>query len=51
MEVSRAALVRDILYVFQDIFDKNIKKSNTGNCYKVKGKTKLNKPLRDAVAV
>uniref|UniRef100_A0A5F9CUW0 Tubulin gamma complex component 3 n=1 Tax=Oryctolagus cuniculus TaxID=9986 RepID=A0A5F9CUW0_RABIT len=45
-EVTEAALVRDILYVFQGI-DGKIKMSNTENCYKVEGKANLSKSLRD----
>ena len=37
MEVTEAALVRDILYVFQGIDGKNIKMSHSENCYKVEG--------------
>lgn len=37
-EVTEAALVRDILYVFQGIDGKNIKMSSTENCYKVEAK-------------
>lgn len=44
MEVTEAALVRDILYVFQGIDGKNIKMSNTENCYKVEGKVQQLKP-------
>ncbi|XP_077872477.1 gamma-tubulin complex component 3 isoform X2 [Ictidomys tridecemlineatus] len=47
MEITEAALVRDILYVFQGIDGKNIKMSNTENCYKVEGKANLSKSLRD----
>ncbi|XP_004631222.1 gamma-tubulin complex component 3 [Octodon degus] len=47
MEVTEAALVRDILYVFQGIDGKNIKMSNADNCYKVEGKANLSKSLRD----
>uniref|UniRef100_A0A8C2ULA3 Tubulin gamma complex component 3 n=1 Tax=Chinchilla lanigera TaxID=34839 RepID=A0A8C2ULA3_CHILA len=47
MEITEAALVRDILYVFQGIDGKNIKMSSTDNCYKVEGKANLNKSLRD----
>ena len=47
MEVTEAALVRDILYVFQGIDGKNIKMSSTENCYKVEAKANLNKSLRD----
>lgn len=38
LEVTEAALVRDILYVFQGIDGKNIKMSNAENCYKVEAK-------------
>lgn len=38
LEVTEAALVRDILYVFQGIDGKNIKMSSTENCYKVEAK-------------
>lgn len=38
LEVTEAALVRDILYVFQGIDGKNIKMSSTENCYKVDAK-------------
>ena len=37
-EVTEAALVRDILYVFQGIDGKNIKMSTSENCYKVEAK-------------
>nr|BAE38222.1 unnamed protein product [Mus musculus] len=47
LEVTEAALVRDILYVFQGIDGKNIKMSSTENCYKVEAKANLNKSLRD----
>lgn len=40
-EVSEAALVRDILYVFQGIDGKFIKMSAQENCYKTDGKVKL----------
>ncbi|XP_064441963.1 gamma-tubulin complex component 3 isoform X7 [Mirounga angustirostris] len=46
-EVTEAALVRDILYVFQGIDGKNIKMSNAENCYKVEAKANLSKSLRD----
>ncbi|XP_022263871.1 gamma-tubulin complex component 3 isoform X2 [Canis lupus baileyi] len=46
-EVTEAALVRDILYVFQGIDGKNIKMSTTENCYKVEAKANLSKSLRD----
>ncbi|KAM9189827.1 gamma-tubulin complex component 3 isoform 2-T2 [Dugong dugon] len=47
VEITEAALVRDILYVFQGIDGKIIKMSNTENCYKAEGKANLNKSLRD----
>ncbi|XP_033290914.1 gamma-tubulin complex component 3 isoform X3 [Orcinus orca] len=47
VEVAEAALVRDILYVFQGIDGRNVKMSNADNCYKVEGKANLNKSLRD----
>lgn len=37
-EVSEAALVRDILYVFQGIDGKFIKMSAPENCYKIDSK-------------
>lgn len=37
-EVSEAALVRDILYVFQGIDGKFIKMSGQENCYKIDSK-------------
>lgn len=37
-EVSEAALVRDILYVFQGIDGKFIKMSAQDNCYKIDSK-------------
>ncbi|XP_054479568.1 gamma-tubulin complex component 3 [Anoplopoma fimbria] len=46
-EVSEAALVRDILYVFQGIDGKFIKMSGQENCYKIDGKVVLCKSLRD----
>uniref|UniRef100_A0A8C7QS61 Tubulin gamma complex component 3 n=1 Tax=Oncorhynchus mykiss TaxID=8022 RepID=A0A8C7QS61_ONCMY len=46
-EVGEAALVRDILYVFQGIDGKFIKMSNTDNCYKIDSKVVLCKSLRD----
>jgi len=46
-EVTEAALVRDILYVFQGIDGKNVKMSSTENCYKVEAKANLSKSLRD----
>ncbi|XP_067569746.1 gamma-tubulin complex component 3 isoform X3 [Pseudorca crassidens] len=50
VEVAEAALVRDILYVFQGIDGRNVKMSNADNCYKVEGKANLNKSLRDTTA-
>ncbi|KAB0341383.1 hypothetical protein FD754_018309 [Muntiacus muntjak] len=47
VEVTEAALVRDILYVFQGIDGRNVKMSAADNCYKVEGKANLNKSLRD----
>ena len=44
MEVAEAALVRDILYVFQGIDGRNVKMSNADNCYKVEGKVRSLKP-------
>ncbi|XP_040480687.1 gamma-tubulin complex component 3 isoform X4 [Ursus maritimus] len=38
-EVTEAALVRDILYVFQGIDGKHIKMGNTENCYRVEAKS------------
>lgn len=38
--MTEAALVRDILYVFQGIDGKHIKMSNTENCYKVEAKVR-----------
>ncbi|TNM94353.1 hypothetical protein fugu_002529 [Takifugu bimaculatus] len=46
-EVSEAALVRDILYVFQGIDGKFIKLSAQDNCYKIDSKVVLCKSLRD----
>ncbi|KAM6892640.1 gamma-tubulin complex component 3 [Lycodopsis pacificus] len=46
-EVSEAALVRDILYVFQGIDGKFIKMSAQENCYKIDSKVVLCKSLRD----
>ncbi|XP_061745113.1 gamma-tubulin complex component 3 isoform X1 [Nerophis ophidion] len=46
-EVTEAALVRDILYVFQGIDGKFIKMSAQDNCYKIDGKVVVNKSLRD----
>uniref|UniRef100_A0A480TXD0 Gamma-tubulin complex component 3 isoform 1 n=1 Tax=Sus scrofa TaxID=9823 RepID=A0A480TXD0_PIG len=47
VEVTEAALVRDILYVFQGIDGKHVKMSNADNCYTVEGKANLSKSLRD----
>ncbi|XP_036311998.1 gamma-tubulin complex component 3 isoform X3 [Pipistrellus kuhlii] len=49
-DVTEAALVRDILYVFQGIDGKIIKLNNTENCYKAEGKANLNKSLRDTTS-
>ncbi|CAN9498182.1 unnamed protein product [Ophioblennius macclurei] len=46
-EVSEAALVRDILYVFQGIDGKFIKMNAQDNCYKIDSKVVLCKSLRD----
>uniref|UniRef100_A0A3B4GGC3 Tubulin gamma complex associated protein 3 n=1 Tax=Pundamilia nyererei TaxID=303518 RepID=A0A3B4GGC3_9CICH len=46
-EVNEAALVRDILYVFQGIDGKFIKMSAQDNCYKIDSKVVLCKSLRD----
>lgn len=46
-EVAEAALVRDILYVFQGIDGKYIKMSGADNCYKIDAKVALCKSLRD----
>ncbi|XP_036401783.1 gamma-tubulin complex component 3 isoform X3 [Megalops cyprinoides] len=46
-EISEAALVRDILYVFQGIDGKFIKMCNQANCYKIDEKAPLSKSLRD----
>lgn len=46
-EVSEAALVRDILYVFQGIDGKFIKMNVQENCYKIDSKVVLCKSLRD----
>ncbi|VCX42908.1 unnamed protein product [Gulo gulo] len=46
-EVTEAALVRDILYVFQGIDGKNIRMSSAENCYQVEAKANLSKSLRD----
>ncbi|KAM4859980.1 LOW QUALITY PROTEIN: gamma-tubulin complex component 3 [Thomomys bottae] len=47
MEITEAALVRDLLYVFQGIDGKHIKMSSTEDGYKVEGKANLNKSVRD----
>lgn len=46
-EVTEAALVRDILYVFQGIDGKNIKMSSAENRYTVEAKANLSRSLRD----
>ncbi|XP_012878295.1 PREDICTED: gamma-tubulin complex component 3 [Dipodomys ordii] len=46
-EITEAALVRDLLYVFQGIDGKHIKMSSSEDCYKVEGKANLNKSVRD----
>ncbi|XP_037552611.1 gamma-tubulin complex component 3 [Nematolebias whitei] len=46
-EASEAALVRDILYVFQGIDGKFIKMNAQENCYKIDSKLVLCKSLRD----
>uniref|UniRef100_A0A8B9LRJ5 Tubulin, gamma complex associated protein 3 n=1 Tax=Astyanax mexicanus TaxID=7994 RepID=A0A8B9LRJ5_ASTMX len=46
-EISEAALVRDILYVFQGIDGKFIKMCSPENCYKIDSKVPLCKSLRD----
>ncbi|XP_031414528.1 gamma-tubulin complex component 3 [Clupea harengus] len=46
-EIGEAALVRDILYVFQGIDGKFIKMSASENCYKIDTKVPLCKSLRD----
>lgn len=46
-EVSEAALVRDILYVFQGIDGKFIKMNAQENCYKIDSKVVLCKSFRD----
>ncbi|KAM9766639.1 gamma-tubulin complex component 3 [Menidia menidia] len=46
-EVSEAALVRDVLYVFQGIDGKFIKMNAQDNCYKIDSKVVLCKSLRD----
>ncbi|KAF7641558.1 hypothetical protein LDENG_00277560, partial [Lucifuga dentata] len=47
LPVSEAALVRDILYVFQGIDGKFVKMSAQENCYKIDSKVVLCKSLRD----
>lgn len=49
MEITEAALVKDILYVFQGTDGKIIQMSNTENCYQVEGKATLNTSLRDII--
>ncbi|KAI5090002.1 gamma-tubulin complex component 3 isoform X1 [Silurus meridionalis] len=46
-EIGEAALVRDILYVFQGIDGKFIKMCTPENCYKIDSKVPLCKSLRD----
>ncbi|XP_039082568.1 gamma-tubulin complex component 3 isoform X2 [Hyaena hyaena] len=46
-EVAEAALVRDIVYVFQGIDGKHVKMDSTENRYKVEAKANLSKSLRD----
>ncbi|KAF5909223.1 gamma-tubulin complex component 3, partial [Clarias magur] len=46
-EISEAALVRDILYVFQGIDGKFIKMCTPDNCYKIDSKVPMCKSLRD----
>ncbi|KTG36173.1 hypothetical protein cypCar_00011803 [Cyprinus carpio] len=46
-EIGEAALVRDILYVFQGIDGKFIKMCSSENCYKIDSKVPLCKSLRD----
>ncbi|XP_061091101.1 gamma-tubulin complex component 3 isoform X2 [Conger conger] len=46
-EIGEAALVRDILYVFQGIDGKFIKMCNQANCYKIDEKVPLSRSLRD----
>ena len=48
MEVTEAALVRDILYVFQGIDGKHVKMSNADNCYTVEGKVRSCQPVPSA---
>ncbi|XP_067842763.1 gamma-tubulin complex component 3 isoform X2 [Heptranchias perlo] len=49
-EVTEAALVRDILYVFQGIDGKCIKMCNSENCYKIDSKLGISKSLRDTAS-
>ncbi|KAG8521147.1 Gamma-tubulin complex component 3 [Galemys pyrenaicus] len=49
-EVTEAALVRDILYVFQGIDGKHVKMSSAQNGYRVEGTASLSRPLRDTTA-
>uniref|UniRef100_A0A8D0CLB8 Tubulin gamma complex component 3 n=1 Tax=Scleropages formosus TaxID=113540 RepID=A0A8D0CLB8_SCLFO len=46
-DIGEAALVRDILYVFQGIDGKFIKMCSPENCYKIDAKMPLSKSLRD----
>ncbi|XP_015219935.1 gamma-tubulin complex component 3 [Lepisosteus oculatus] len=50
VEISEAALVRDILYVFQGIDGKFIKMCSSENCYKIDAKTAISKSLRDTTS-
>uniref|UniRef100_A0A8C3WBL9 Tubulin gamma complex component 3 n=1 Tax=Catagonus wagneri TaxID=51154 RepID=A0A8C3WBL9_9CETA len=47
VEVTEAALVRDILYVFQGIDGRHVKMSSADSSYRVDGKANLSKSLRD----
>ncbi|XP_043928566.1 gamma-tubulin complex component 3 [Protopterus annectens] len=47
VDLTEAALVRDILYVLQGIDGKIVKMCNSENCYKIDGKTTVTKSLRD----
>lgn len=46
-DVTEAALVRDVLYVFQGIDGKFIRMNSQDNCYKIDSKVVLSKSLRD----
>ena len=43
-EVTEAALVRDIVYVFQGIYGKHVKMDSVENRYKVEAKVQLPAP-------